>query len=94
MHYGIPALKALRYIILYLYTTESSIDDMLSKLCAVVFVSKQGPVRFYNNERRANILLKQFQSDKEVKIGEFNSIENKLMFETGYPLKWVSFYFL
>lgn len=51
----------------------------------------QGPVRFYNNERRANILLKQFQHDKEVKIGEFNSIENKLMFETGYPLKWVRF---
>lgn len=49
----------------------------------------QGPVRFYNNERRANILLKQFQVDKEVKIGEFNSIENKLMFESGKPLKWV-----
>lgn len=49
----------------------------------------QGPVRFYNNERRANILLKQFQSDKEIKIGEFNSIEEKLMFESGEPLKWV-----
>lgn len=50
----------------------------------------QGPVRFYNNERRANILLKQFQADKEIKIGEFNSIENKLMFESGEPMKWVS----
>lgn len=49
----------------------------------------QGPVRFYNNERRANILLKQFQIDRETKIGEFNSIENKLMFETGDPLRWV-----
>lgn len=50
----------------------------------------QGPVRFYNNERRANILLKQFQSHREVKIGEFNSMENKLMFESGEPLKWVN----
>lgn len=53
-------------------------------------ISFKGPVRFYNNERRANILLKQFQSDKEVKIGEFNSIENKLMFESGNPMKWVN----
>lgn len=50
----------------------------------------QGPVRFYNNERRANILLKQFQVDREAKIGEYNSMENKLMFESGEPLKWVS----
>lgn len=49
----------------------------------------QGPVRFYNNERRANILLKQFQMDREIKIGEFNSLENKLMFGTGEPLRWV-----
>lgn len=47
-------------------------------------------MRFYNNERRANILLKQFQSDTEVKIGEYNSIENKLMFESGERLKWVN----
>lgn len=46
-------------------------------------------MRFYNNERRANILLKQFQGDQETKIGEYNSIENKLMFESGGPLKWV-----
>lgn len=50
----------------------------------------QGPVRFYNNERRANILVKQFQGNKEIKIGEYNSIENRLMFESGEPLKWVS----
>lgn len=50
----------------------------------------QGPVRFYNNERRANILLKQFQVVREAKIGEYNSMENKLMFESGEPLKWVS----
>lgn len=58
-----------------------------------MFPIVKGPVRFYNNERRANILLKQFQSDEEVKIGEFNSIENKLMFESGDPLRWVSFIF-
>lgn len=54
------------------------------------FVCFQGPVRFYNNERRANILLKQFQAHREVKIGEFNSMENKLMFESGEKMKWVS----
>lgn len=54
------------------------------------FKTIQGPVRFYNNERRANILVKQFQVNKEIKIGEYNSIENRLMFESGEPLKWVS----
>lgn len=49
----------------------------------------QGPVRFYNNERRANILLKQFQFGTEEKIGEYNSIHNRLDFAPGKPLKWV-----
>lgn len=47
----------------------------------------QGPVRFYNNERRANILLKQFQNGAEEKIGEFNSMLDQLNF-AGKPLKW------
>lgn len=57
--------------------------------CELFALRSQGPVRFYNNERRANILLKQFQTDRETKIGEFNSIENKLIFEAGDPLRWV-----
>ena len=50
----------------------------------------QGPVRFYNNERRANILLKQFQAGAEEKIGEYNSIRGRLEFDPTKGLKWVS----
>lgn len=56
----------------------------------MLFFHEQGPVRFYNNERRANILLKQFQYGNEEKIGEFNSIQGRLDFTPGKPLKWVS----
>lgn len=77
-------MRVLRYVI-RIY--DSAIEGIYSNWFDYF---QQGPVRFYNNERRANILLKQFQVDKEVKIGEFNSIENKLMFESGEPMKWVS----
>ncbi|XP_072758771.1 gamma-aminobutyric acid type B receptor subunit 2 isoform X2 [Anoplolepis gracilipes] len=33
-----------------------------------------GPVRFYDNERKAYILLKQFQNGHEVNVGEYDSI--------------------
>lgn len=58
----------------------------------IFFFSKQGPVRFYNNERRANILLKQFQVNAEVKIGEFNSMEKRLYLNMGESLRWVRVY--
>lgn len=53
------------------------------------FFGFQGPVRFYNNERRANILLKQFQHGEEVKIGEYNSLQDQLDFTRAQPIKWV-----
>ncbi|XP_031640680.1 gamma-aminobutyric acid type B receptor subunit 2 isoform X1 [Contarinia nasturtii] len=71
------------------YRVKDWENIFLDALRNTSFEGVTGPVRFYNNERRANILLKQFQFDKEVKIGEFNSIENKLMFESGEPLKWI-----
>lgn len=51
--------------------------------------SSQGPVRFYNNERKASFLLKQFQNGAEVKIGEYSSLTGRLDLSLGHPLKWV-----
>ncbi|XP_017886099.1 gamma-aminobutyric acid type B receptor subunit 2 [Ceratina calcarata] len=47
-----------------------------------------GPVRFYGNGRKACILLKQFQGDREVKIGEYNGVTNVLNLDKGEPLVW------
>ncbi|KYN10637.1 Gamma-aminobutyric acid type B receptor subunit 2 [Trachymyrmex cornetzi] len=38
----------------------------------------QGPVRFYDNERKAYILLKQFLDGREVNVGEYDSITGVL----------------
>lgn len=43
------------------------------------FVSFQGPVRFYNNERKANILLKQFQSKLRINDALFLYYEVRLI---------------
>ncbi|EAT37610.2 AAEL010408-PA [Aedes aegypti] len=53
------------------------------------FEGVTGPVRFYNNERKASFLLKQFQNSEEVKIGEYNSLTNRLDLTLGQPMKWV-----
>lgn len=53
------------------------------------FEGVTGPVRFYNNERRPNILLKQFQHGQEVKIGEYNALQDQLDFTRAQPIKWV-----
>lgn len=50
----------------------------------------KGPVRFYNNERKASFVLKQFQNGEWVKIGEYNSLYNHLDLSLGSPIKWVS----
>lgn len=55
-----------------------------------VTITFKGPVRFYNNERRANILLKQFQKRSEIKVGEYNAVHQKLDFDAGEPFRWVS----
>ncbi|XP_063989101.1 gamma-aminobutyric acid type B receptor subunit 2 [Diachasmimorpha longicaudata] len=52
------------------------------------FEGVTGPVRFYDNERKAYILLKQFQSGKEVKVGEYDGITGSLDFSRGQPLIW------
>lgn len=56
------------------------------------FEGVTGPVRFYDNERKANILLKQFQEGEEVKVGEFNAATNHLDLTLGEPMKWIGKY--
>ncbi|XP_076162250.1 gamma-aminobutyric acid type B receptor subunit 2 [Ptiloglossa arizonensis] len=52
------------------------------------FEGVTGPVRFYDNERKAYILLKQFQSGSEVKVGEFDGVNGVLDLTRGQPLVW------
>nr|CAI5851397.1 unnamed protein product [Callosobruchus analis] len=53
------------------------------------FEGVTGPVRFYDNERKASILLKQFQDGKEIKVGEYNAATQHLDLSLGAPLKWI-----
>ncbi|KAL2735172.1 gamma-aminobutyric acid type B receptor subunit 2 isoform X1, partial [Vespula squamosa] len=52
------------------------------------FKGVTGPVRFYNNERKAYILLKQFQSGAEVKVGEYDGVTDTLDLSKGDSLVW------
>ncbi|XP_043794606.1 gamma-aminobutyric acid type B receptor subunit 2 isoform X2 [Apis laboriosa] len=52
------------------------------------FEGVTGPVRFYDNERKAYILLKQFQGDREVKVGEYDGVTDILDLNKGEPLIW------
>ncbi|XP_033220123.1 gamma-aminobutyric acid type B receptor subunit 2 isoform X2 [Belonocnema kinseyi] len=52
------------------------------------FEGVTGPVRFYDNERKACILLKQFQSGSEVKVGEYDGVIDSLDLSRGHPLMW------
>ncbi|KAL1130635.1 hypothetical protein AAG570_011877, partial [Ranatra chinensis] len=52
------------------------------------FEGVTGPVRFYDNERKASILLKQFQNGTEVKVGEFNGISQELDLSRGQSIRW------
>ncbi|KAL5235333.1 hypothetical protein ACI65C_002742 [Semiaphis heraclei] len=63
-------------------------DLFLEALTKTSFEGVTGPVRFYNNERKASILLKQFQGDKEVKIGEYNGVTGTLDLSVGEEVKW------
>ncbi|XP_036673021.2 gamma-aminobutyric acid type B receptor subunit 2 isoform X4 [Drosophila suzukii] len=53
------------------------------------FEGVTGPVRFYNNERKANILINQFQLGQMEKIGEYHSQKSHLDLSLGKPVKWV-----
>ncbi|XP_050310486.1 gamma-aminobutyric acid type B receptor subunit 2 isoform X2 [Anthonomus grandis grandis] len=56
------------------------------------FEGVTGPVRFYDNERKASILLKQFQNGQEVKVGEYSAAIQHLDLTLGVPLKWTGKY--
>ncbi|CAH2060405.1 unnamed protein product, partial [Iphiclides podalirius] len=63
----------------------------LDALSNVTFEGVTGPVRFYDNERKASILLKQFQGDQvgEVKVGEYCAERDHLDLSSWEPFKWV-----
>uniref|UniRef100_T1JBF7 Gamma-aminobutyric acid type B receptor subunit 2 n=1 Tax=Strigamia maritima TaxID=126957 RepID=T1JBF7_STRMM len=52
------------------------------------FEGVTGPVRFFNNDRRGFIQIKQFQGGREVKIGEYNSISRELDLTKGKSISW------
>lgn len=53
------------------------------------FEGVTGPVRFYDNERKAGILLKQFQDGAEIKVGEYSAATQHLDLTLGSPMKWI-----
>ncbi|GJQ78108.1 GABA-B-R2 [Trypoxylus dichotomus] len=61
----------------------------LRALSNTSFEGVTGPVRFYDNERKASILLKQFQTGYEVKVGEYNAATQHLDLTLGHPLYWI-----
>ncbi|XP_055937587.1 gamma-aminobutyric acid type B receptor subunit 2-like isoform X1 [Argiope bruennichi] len=52
------------------------------------FTGVTGPVHFIKNERRSQILLKQFQNGSEVKVGEYDPIFDEIDFSKGVPIIW------
>ncbi|KAF4532635.1 hypothetical protein B566_EDAN009816, partial [Ephemera danica] len=70
------------------YRDESWENLFTDALKNTSFEGVTGPVRFYNNERKASILLKQFQDGEEVKIGEFNGVTGQLDLSRGQPVRW------
>ncbi|XP_066995150.2 gamma-aminobutyric acid type B receptor subunit 2 [Anabrus simplex] len=63
-------------------------DLFLEALKNTSFEGVTGPVRFYDNERKASILLKQFQNGSEVKVGEFNGVTEQLDLTRGHTIRW------
>nr|XP_026493604.1 gamma-aminobutyric acid type B receptor subunit 2 isoform X1 [Vanessa tameamea] len=62
----------------------------LDALSNVTFEGVTGPVRFYDNERKASILLKQFQGEiGEVKVGEYCAERDRLDLGSGEPFRWI-----
>ncbi|GBM44784.1 Gamma-aminobutyric acid type B receptor subunit 2 [Araneus ventricosus] len=52
------------------------------------FTGVTGPVHFIKNERRSQILLKQFQNGSEVKVGEYDPVIDEIDFSKGVPIIW------
>ncbi|CAB3232884.1 unnamed protein product [Arctia plantaginis] len=63
----------------------------LEALSNVTFEGVTGPVRFYDNERKASILLKQFQGEGvgEVKVGEYCAERDHLDLMSGEAFRWI-----
>lgn len=70
------------------YRVKDWENIFLEALRNTSFEGVTGPVRFYNNERRANILLKQFQHGAEVKVAEYVALRDHLDWSKGRPVKW------
>lgn len=72
------------------YHTKEWENAFLEALGNTSFEGVTGPVRFFNNERRASFQLNQFQFGEEKKIGEYDSMNERLNLEE-HSLKWVIF---
>ncbi|XP_017141898.1 gamma-aminobutyric acid type B receptor subunit 2 isoform X1 [Drosophila miranda] len=71
------------------YRVQDWEDVFLEALRNTSFEGVTGPVRFYNNERKANILVNQFQLGQMEKIGEYHSQKSHLDLSLGKPVRWV-----
>nr|XP_027225527.1 LOW QUALITY PROTEIN: gamma-aminobutyric acid type B receptor subunit 2-like [Penaeus vannamei] len=65
-------------------------EDLFTKaLSEVKFDGVTGSVQFTkDNTRKGYILLKQFQGGREVKIGEYDGLDNVLQLDKGHPIYW------
>lgn len=70
------------------YRVKDWENIFLEALRNTSFEGVTGPVRFYNNERRANILLKQFQYGAEQKVAEYEAQNDRIDWTKGTPIKW------
>ncbi|XP_062125166.1 gamma-aminobutyric acid type B receptor subunit 2 isoform X4 [Drosophila sulfurigaster albostrigata] len=71
------------------YRVKDWENIFLEALRNTSFEGVTGPVRFYNNERKANILITQFQLGQMEKIGEYHSQQAHLDMTLGKPVRWV-----
>ncbi|CAH1727931.1 unnamed protein product [Chironomus riparius] len=70
------------------YRTKEWETLFLEALSNTSFEGVTGPVRFYNNERKASFQLNQFQNGEEAKIGEYSSLQSHLDLTRGKSVKW------
>ncbi|KAM7363585.1 gamma-aminobutyric acid type B receptor subunit 2 isoform 1-T1 [Cochliomyia hominivorax] len=83
------ALKREDFLTHFDYRVKEWESVFLEALRNTSFEGVTGPVRFYNNERKANILISQFQLGIVEKIGEYHSQLSHLDLTMGKPVKWV-----
>uniref|UniRef100_A0A1B0BUL6 Gamma-aminobutyric acid type B receptor subunit 2 n=1 Tax=Glossina palpalis gambiensis TaxID=67801 RepID=A0A1B0BUL6_9MUSC len=85
----IAGIKREDFLTHFDYRVKEWESIFLEALRNTSFEGVTGPVRFYNNERKANILINQFQSGQVEKIGEYHSQQNRLDLSMGRPVRWV-----